>query len=222
MVKKSKRKSKIYAGKTEEEWRDWGEKFGKRIDKVGKKIEKKGKEISIEVEDLAERVGKEIEKKGKKCEKKWKDWWFRTFGHIGPLLKVIFGFIWLVIGLWILNLINSNLASSFVSDISNFILTNIHWFFGASLFFAYNEYFSRKYPETFWVIRPITSGIGVVIVIWFLVWILNLINNYTENITIGLVSNFLYTNRWGIFVVFLVLGYGMVMIKKIFERFGED
>jgi hypothetical protein len=205
MAKKPKRKVKKYSGKTEKEWRDWGEKFGKRI-------EKRGKEFAEEVEDLGERLEKRFERRNKKLEK---EWWFISFGFIGPLLGSIFGIICLALGIIALNIINMPLRSSFISSVSYFFLSNLPWFFGAFLFFGYNDYFSKRYPKSFWIVEPITTAIGITILAWIAIFILNLINTSVGNVFITSVSNFLYRNLLGIFVVFLVLGYIIVIIKKL-------
>ena len=178
-------------------------------------IEQRSKEFAEEIEDLGKRFGMHIEHETKKWEKEQDEWWFRTFGLIGPLIGSIFGIVFLAIGIWILNLINLPLGSGFVLEISNFLFTNIHWFFAAFLFFGYSNYLSRRLPKTYWVVSPIISSTGVVFAIWISSWLLNLINIYANSNIITGVSNFLYLNLWGIFVVFLVLGYAIIFIKKM-------
>lgn len=204
MAKKPKKNVKKYAGKTEEEWRDWGEKFGKRM-------EKRGKEFAEEVEDLGERFEKRFGHK-KRLEK---EWWFISFGFVGPLIGSIFGLICLALGILALNVINIPLGSSFIASVSNFFLTNIYWFFGAFLFFGYSHYFSKRYPKSFWLIEPITTATGITILAWISIFILGLINVYAGSPFIASVANFLLRNLLGIFVVFLVFGYIVVIMKKI-------
>ncbi len=204
---KPKRKIKRYAGKTEDEWRNWGEKFGKRM-------EKRGREFSDEMEDLGERIGKHVERRSKKWAEEYRDWWFGTLDFIGPFIGSVFGVICLALGVWLLKFVNLPLESSFISSLSNFILSKLHWFFAVFLFLGYNDYFSKRYSKTFWIISPFTNSIGVVFVIWVAVWILNLINNFAGSSVIAFVSNLLYLNLTGIFFVFLVLGYAIVFIRK--------
>lgn len=208
MVKKPKRNVKRHANKTEDEWRDWGDKFGKRMNK-------RGKEFGEEMRDLGERLGKKMERRSKKWEKEWKDWWFTTFGFIGPLIGSVFGIICLSVGILALNLINLPLESNFISGVSNFLFKNLHWFFTAFLFFGYTDYFSKRFSETYWIVSPIVTSVGVVIVIWISVWILNLINAYVSSSIITSLSNFLYVNLLGIFFLLLVFGYALVVIKKL-------
>jgi uncharacterized membrane protein YeaQ/YmgE (transglycosylase-associated protein family) len=166
--------------------------------------------------------GEEMEDLGKRFERRYggrrerrKEWWF-NFGFVGPLIGSIFSLLFLIIGIWILDLFNSILGSVFVSALTNFIFVNLNWFFAAFLFFGYNNYLSRRY-KSYWIISPITGSIGAVIVIWLATVILNLINTVPRSSLIATVSNLLSTNLAEIFVLFLVLGYVVTIIRKIFE-----
>jgi len=220
MAKKVKEKTnkKKYAGKTEEEWRDWEEKFGKKMDKAGKEMGKKGKEFGEEIEGLAEKFSKHMERKGKKLEKKCKDRWFNVFGPIGPLVRGLFGLLWLMVCVWLLNLVNSSLQSDFVLRLTYLITTHIYYFFLAFLFFAYNDYFSRKSHKFYWMISPITNGVSAAIVLWFLIAVLNLITIYVGNSMLTYALNFLKGNLFGIFLFLVAVGYAVVLIKKSLDR----
>lgn len=201
-------KKKRYSGKNGEEWRDWGEKFGKRM-------EKKGREFGEEVEDLAERFGRRMERRRER-ERGVRGWWFTTLGFVGPFIGSIFAFICLVIGIWVLNFFNIVLQSSFISLLTGVVLRNIHWFFAAFLFFGYDDYFTKRYHNIYWIVKPITGSVGVLFVLWIAIWLLNTINIPVNSNLITKVSNFLSVNFWGIFVLFVVLGYAFVFIKKKF------
>jgi len=204
MAKKRKRKPKKKVRryrKKEEDFGDW--------------VEKRSKEFAEEMEDIGKRFGIQIEREAKKWEKEESEWWFRNFGFIGPLIGSIFGLVFIVFGIWILNLINVPLRSGFISTISSFIFTNLHWFFAAFIFFGYSNYLSKRLPKTYWIISPFIKGVGAVFIIWISVWLLNIINIYADNSVIAHVSNFLYLNLWEIFILFLVLGYVIIFAKKI-------
>jgi len=180
-------------------------------------IEIRFRNFGEEIEAIAENFGKRMERKGKKWEKKHHDWWFRTFGFIGPIIGSIFGLVFLGFGIWVLNLVNLPLRSSFILVLSNFLFRNLHWFFGAFLFFGYSDYFSKRFSKTYCMVSPIVSSIGIIFVIWISIWILNSINTFAGSSVIASVSNFLYVNLSGIFVVFLVLGYAVTFIKKFIK-----
>jgi len=211
MVKKQKRrihkKVKKYAGKTEEEWRDWGEEFGKTL-------AKRGKDFAEEMENLSEKFSKRAERRSKEFREDWKFWWFKTFGFIGPLIVSIFGVVIISLGVLALKFVNLPLNSNFISALSNFIFSNLYWIFAAFLAFNYLEYFSKRYAKTYWMISPIIGSIGILVMIFVAVWILNFINIFAQSNFIFYFSNFLYTNMIGIFFVFLVLGYAVIFIRK--------
>ena len=184
-------------------------------------IEQRAKEFAEEIEDIGKKFGIHVEKKTKKWEKEEYDWWFRTFGLIGPLFGSILSIIFLAFVIWMLGLINLPLGSGFISIISEFLFKNLHFFFAAFLFFGYSDYLSKKYSKTYWIISPIVTGIGIIIIIWIGIWILNLINSYAGIGLITSLTQFLSLNLGAIFFIFLVLGYLIVIIKKMIkDTFG--
>jgi len=177
-------------------------------------IEKRAKDFAEEVEAIGKRFGKRMERKGKK----WEHFRPKPFGLIGPLISSIFGIIFLSLGIWLLNWINIPMGSNFISRLTNFIFTNLHWFFAFFVYSNYTEYFSKKYSKSYWIISPLTTSIGIVIVIWISIMILNIINASVASTLILTVSNFLYENLAGFFFLFLVLGYAFVTIKMLIMR----
>jgi len=174
-------------------------------------LEKRAKDFAEEVEAIGKRFGKRMEKKGKE----WECCGPKTFGFIGPLISSIFGIIVLCLGIWLLNWINIPTGSSFISRLTSFIFTNLHWFFAFFVYSNYTEYFSKKYSKSYWIISPLTTSIGIVIVIWISIMILNIINASVASSIILIASNFLYENLPGFFFLFLVLGYAFVTIKML-------
>ena len=194
-----KRKKRDYS--EEEEWSDWGEKFGKRM-------ERRGKDFGEEMSDWGERFSKRMNRR-------WRYWWFDTFGFVGPLLGSIIGIIFVAIGIFILNFINLFLASSFISAVSSFLFENLNIFFAIFIFTGYNDYFSKRYRRSYWMISPITAGIGAVIAFWIIAWAIVLINTVPKFAILTTISNFLFANFLGIFLLVLVFGYVVVAIKKL-------
>lgn len=210
MVKKPK-KIKRYRDMDEE---DWGEKFGRRM-------EKRGREFGEEMEDLGERFSRKMERKHKMWGREGRNWWFRTFGFIGPLLGSILGIVFLAVGILVLNFLNLFLGSSFITSVSNFLFANMYIFFAIFIFSGYNDYFSKRY-RSYWVVSPITAGISVVIAFWILSWAISLINTVPKISVLTSISNFLFANLLGIFLLVVVLGYVVVFIKKlIFDQMWD-
>jgi len=199
-----KRRKEKYAGKTREEWRNWGEEFGKNISN-----------FSEEMEGLGKRFGRRMEKK--RWDRECRYWWFSTFGFIGPLIGSIIGIIFLLFGIWMLNLINTPFGSGFISTISNFFFYNLHWFFGASVLFGYNDYLRKKFSRSYWLFSPIVGGIEALFVIWIIISILVIVGEFTGVLLFSMLSSFFYTSLLGIFMLFVLIGYIEEIIKNIFR-----
>ena len=195
--KRNPRRTKRYAGKTEEEWRNWGGEFGKQMGKVG------------------EEFGKHMERHGKEWKREYRCCCW-PFGILGPLIGSIFSIALLMIGVWLLNFINV-FRISFVLLLTNVIFTNIHLFFVAFLFFGYAGYISKWYGKSYCIISPIVTSASVVFSLWIVMLVINLINSYVGISALSLVSNFLYANLFGFFFLFLLLFYATIIISKLVE-----
>jgi len=203
MVKKRRPKPRRHVKRIKD--KDWGENFGKWM-------EKRGREVGGEMGNAGERFGKHMERHGKE----WSGFWYDTLGFIGPLIGSIIGIVFLTFGIWILNLINLYLVNIFIFLLSTFLLMNIQWFFLASLFFGYGNYFSRRHPKTYWIFSPVVTGIRAVFILWFLASIFILISVYTNAGILEILSRFFYENLWPIFIVVVFFGYIFEFVKKIF------
>ena len=181
-------------------------------------IEKRAKEFAEEIEDIGKRFEAEIDSKARKREKH--EWKFEPFGPLGPLFGSAAGIIFVAIGIWVLNLINASLGSGFITTVSDFLFSNLHWFFIISLFFNYNDYF-KKFSKSYWIVSPIMAGIGITIVAWVLSWAFGVVSNYTDASIFPTLASFLSENLWGIFVVVIILGYMAVFATKVFMRMWD-
>lgn len=215
-----------FAGKTEDEWRDWGADFGKRMDRLGR-------DFGDELEDWADRFTERMERKGRswekrwehKCERKQRKWrrkWYDTFGVVGPLIESMIGIVILLMCVFFLDAVNNSVGNSFIYALSNFIATYLYVFFGASLFFGYCNYFSRTYPGIRWLIAPVSCAAGIVFALWIAIYILNYAGTYAKSAFLEQVSTFLAQNLWGIFFVVLVLGYVFAVTGKLIFSMWED
>ena len=198
-----KKRVKKYAGKTEREWRDWGESFGKRMEKLGK-------ELGYEADDFAKRFEKRIEKRHKNWERRIKEKCISPFGFLGPLFSSLFGILLVLILIWFLTWVNSSVGSLFVFNLKNYINVYMSWIFIIFLFLNYTDYFSKNYWRHFWMVKPITTSIKIVIFVLFIVFILNSAEMLPS------FSKYLFSNLLNIFLLFMVIGYIFVLIKKNF------
>ena len=206
MARKKPKREKKYAGKTEEEWRDWGERFGKKMEKIGKVF-------GEEMEDFTDRVATHAEHRH--WERRFKEKCVAPFGVLGPFFSSIFGILLVLILYWFLSWVNLAVGNTFIYGLANFLNIYMPWIFLVFLFLNYTNYFSKKYWRDYWMIRPVTASIKILIFILFLVLIFKLANVFQSW------SNFLYTNILNFFVFFLIIGYIIVFVRKNLELSGK-
>jgi hypothetical protein len=187
----------------ESDWEQWGKDFGKRAEAWSERAGSWGEDFG----DRMERRGREFERRGKELEYEWKGRWHRTFGIMGPLFESSMGLVFLLIGIWIMNVVNVVITSNFVSLIANFLFNNIAIFFGASLVFNYAEYFERRHPGFYMGLSPLVMSAKITFGLWILGWILGIIGTSISSTTVSSISAFISTNLQGIFIALLVLGY---------------
>jgi len=181
-----------------------------KLTKQQKMLEKNAENFAEELEALAEKIGIKFE--GHK--ERHDDWGFRVFGFVAPLLGSVFGALFLLFFAWMINLINTGLGISLFSSIYLFVRNNIYLFFGLFIFFGYSDYFSKRYKKTFWTVSPIINGVGLLFAIWISIFVLNVISNYYNSVFLCNVSNILYSNMLGLYFVFILLGYILILIEK--------
>jgi hypothetical protein len=174
---------------TEKEWEDWGERFGKRMEKWG------------------EDFGKEMEDWGDEVGRRFKGWWFRSFGVIGPLFGTIFGIVCLLIGLWLLTIVNLPFGSTFLAGFIALIINNLQWFFVLFLFNGYTEYLEGRYPATYKPFAPLIKGVKTAIGFWILIWLISFANTYLHSILVTAFENFLRVIAPIVSVAVIVFGY---------------
>lgn len=176
-----------------------------------KQIEKNAQDFADEISALADKIGIKFEEKN--IEKR-DGWGFRVFGLVGPLLGSIVSTMFLVFFAWLISLIGVASGVGFFRTFSSLLSSNIYWFFVLFLFFGYNDYFSKRYRKTYWIVSPFISGASAVFVVWIAVWALNSINIYTNTVFVAFLSNFLYSNMMNIMFAFIILNYVLILIEK--------
>lgn len=179
-----------------------------------KAIEKNAKDFAEEIEAIAENFGIRVEKKAKSIEKH-DEFGFRVFGFAGPFVGSAVSLIFLILFAFVLNFVNIALGSVLLSNIANFLLRNMHWFFALFLFSGYSEYFAKRFKNSFWMVSPLVSGIAFIFVIWISIWALNMINLSANNLFVGFLSNLLYSNMVPIALIFIVVDYVLILTEKI-------
>lgn len=186
----------------------------KRAEVAPRSFDRGMEEFREEAGKLGERFGKHMERKGKE----WESSWNRTLGVTAPFFSSVIGLIVLAIVLWLLNVVNLPLRSVFVTSVYSFVLSNLALFFAFFLFFSYTSYFSNKFKRAYMPISPIVVAVGITIGFWILMWAIILVNASINSVYLSSISLFIQYNLFGIFILFLALGYLVLFIKAVLGR----
>jgi hypothetical protein len=137
------------------------------------------------------------------------------FGAFGPLFGSIIGLVFVAMGILALNLVNAPLQSAFLSALSGFVLAHLHWVFGIFLFFGYTDYLRRDFPESFWLVSPLFTAGGIVIMLWIAVWALSLVGVFGGSDFLMAASSVIWSNIVEVFVFLVLLGYVFAILGRI-------
>jgi len=183
----------------EEYWEEWGERFGRKMERKG--------------EAFGKRMEACFEKKGKKFEEKCCSW--HPFGIIGPLIGSICGIVVLIIIVAIVNWLNLGLGSAFLSALTGFVMANLAWFLAAGLFFNYAKYISKFVGHFRYFVKPIITGAAIAFVAWLIGAVFMAVNVSAQDPIIASISFSLSSNVLPIFIVFVVLGYVFLIFGHV-------
>lgn len=210
-----KKKVKLYAGRSLEEWRKWGEDFGKKMDKASRRMKKFREGIAENLDDFGEKFSEGVGEKAKSLRRDYEEWWFRVFGVMGPFVRSLLALIWLFGTVLALNIMNVGLQSRLVRIISNFLYDNSPTLFVLFLFFSFSEYVRIKYFKFFWTVSPAVNSVSATFIFWLIASFLDISNVYLMNETVSSISKLLYNNLGQIFLLFLIVGYFVLLVRKL-------
>ncbi|MFA6065306.1 MAG: hypothetical protein WCW44_03305 [archaeon] len=197
---------------SEKDWEAWGKAFGK-------KMEKKGEKFGDKMEAWGESFGEDFECKANNFECHWSSK-LGFFSILGPLFGSIFGIIFLIVTIFVLNVINIFIGSTFVSALTTFFSSNIVWFFVVSILLGYGKYLTKNIKLLRPILSPLVGTGGCIFTLWILGNIFLAINVSAKIAIIDTVANLLLTNLINIFIVFVVFAYMMqllwIVVREIY------
>ena len=195
-----------------EELEGLGQRFEGYVDaKTGKKrpgnrIEKGAKDFAEEVEEIADRVGRRTRGRGD------------ALAFIFPLISSLLAIVVLVLSALLIDWVNRGAGSHFLWVLSEFILSNLHWIFVSLLFFGYKDFFEARLGKGYLLISPVMSGIGASIVFWFASVMTGFVAAFSGNRAFAVISGLLSDSILDIFLIIVVIGYVIVILKILFGR----
>jgi hypothetical protein len=151
-----------------------------------KKTDKKDKQEIVrqrlyDFKDEVHTVGRNAHRRIKTGDMTYDNWFYRTFGVIGPLFSSVFGLLVVLFFVWILENSALFLGSNILFALHDFIYENLESLFVMILFFSYASYFSRHYPKVYLSLSPLIKAISATIFLWIVAGTIGAINVYKGN-----------------------------------------
>ncbi|MEM0492723.1 MAG: PspC domain-containing protein [Candidatus Thermoplasmatota archaeon] len=187
---------------------------------LDKRVEDFTEEIKVIGEKLGDRIEREVERIDKKAERigrRYLDWYDRTFGVTGPIFISIICLVALLLIIQIIGMIHNPIFS----DLSNFLSHYILWLFIFILFFSFSSYLSRRYSRRARWVSPVLSAIGLFIVLWLLIKILNIIENRLNVSFLSVIISVLDSILILLVVLVLIVGYLVLLYSYIIRRYTK-
>ncbi|MFA6489184.1 MAG: hypothetical protein WCT52_00720 [Candidatus Micrarchaeia archaeon] len=132
--------------------------------------------------------------------------WFLPLGLIGPIIGTAVWMAMIVIGLWILKIMNMALQSALVTMLVGAVLNNLQWFLAFSLAIGYLDFFSRRFQPAGIYLFPFSNALGATFSAWIVAWIFRAIGTMAGVSILFDIGMALRANLLIVFAVFLVLG----------------
>lgn len=123
-----------------------------------------------------------------------------------PIFGSLLALIGVVLIIFILKLINFFIGSIVLEGIINLIWNNMLLLLFISLITTYANYFS-KFNLTLGVIAPLLSTVAGIMIIYFIVQIMDLVNKFLNLEAIAMISSFVNDYFTVIFIGLLVVSY---------------
>ena len=170
------------------------------------------------VTEAAERFGKKAEHIGKRIEKKADDvghrvntWYDTTFKGAGPLIAAFLGLIVMRILIAIIQWSGDDIyiLTAFSEALHDYLLI----VFASMLISGYNTYLNRRYRQHYQWLYPLVAALGFIIGAWVAAHIMVFIDESDTIPVLGALGSFIYTYLVGIFILALVIGYGVQLAR---------
>jgi len=168
--------------------------------------------------DEVHTVGRKTHERVRKGDFTYDNWFYRTFGVIGPLFSSVFGLLVLLFFVWILENSALFLGSNILFALHDFIYANMEILFLMLLFFSYTSYFSRHYPKIYLPLSPIVKAISATVFLWIVAGAIEAINLYKGNDVLNAIALFIDSSLPWLFAFFVFVGYIILILKLLIDK----
>jgi len=150
-----------------------------------------------------------------------KDWWFGTFGIVGPLLGAAIGMIGIAIIAFILSIVYAITGAVFISLLSAFLNMNLPVFLLVFLVVNYLKHIYLSRERLYYIVKPIKVAFEIAVAFWLLAWVMQFAGMQTGSIQLMSASLAIIGSLVSIFFGFLILGYIVALVKRERDLYGK-
>ena len=171
-------------------------------------------------ENFIQEIG-EHGRRAREKKREARDWWYGTFGIVGPLLGAAIGMIVVAIIAWLMSIVYAVVGAPLLSMMSTFLFTNLPVFLLIFLITNYLKHIYLSHDSLYYIVKPVKVAFEVMVAFWLFAWVLQFAGMQAGSIQLMTVSVSLMGSLAGIFLVFLVAGYIFAMAKRGSEIYGK-
>ncbi|MCX6820979.1 MAG: hypothetical protein NT016_03450 [Candidatus Aenigmarchaeota archaeon] len=202
--KRAVRREKRF-GKTENEWREWGEEFGDSMAAIFGGVRTSARRAADK-----ERDARRAERREVRWE--WHEHWHHG-GVVGPIIAAVFKMVFFAIGAWLLGLFGSWAGSGFIIALGQLFMQNMPLFFISFLLSSYARA-SRCCGGACKLVWPAIHAASVSAGVWIFALLIDFVNSYTVVALLQVASEFLRANIAGIFLLAAFISYLYALSRK--------
>jgi len=203
------RREEKHFGKTEKEWREWGEEFGDSMAAIFGGVRTSARRVAEKDRDA---------RRAERREMRWE--WHERWHHggiVGPIIAAVFKIVFFAIGAWLLGLFGSWVGSGFIIALGQLFMLNMPLFFIAFLLSSYAR--AARCGGASKLVWPVIHAASLSAGVWILALLMDFVNSYVGVLLLSAASEFLRANIAGIFLLAAFISYLYALSKK--DECGE-
>lgn len=140
----------------------------------------------------------------------------KGLGFFGPLVYALV----LIAAVAIIGLIFKEVSQqgNFVHDLGSFLVSNLYYFFLATLLFGYMIQLTPQNPRGIEMLRPLATATAVTFSLWLAFGVFDILGRVYEIDALGSLADLVRIILPIIFILLLVIGYALVLSRGLERR----
>jgi len=192
-------------GKTEREWREWGEEFGDSMAAIFGGMSDSARRHADKAKDV---------RRADRREMRWE--WHGQWHHggvVGPVVAAVFKIAFFAVGAWLLGFFGGWVGSGFIIALGQLFMQNMPLFFIAFLLSSYSKA-AKCCGGACKLVWPAIHAASLAAGAWIFALLIDFVNTYVGVLMLPVASEFLRTNIAGIFMLAAFISYIYALSRK--------